>query len=114
MNRLQPLRAAQASKKRCPQGLESVRENRKKQHATLPRKTFPREVVNTEISPLRFASVEMTKGRVALPRRVVAGQRAFFINVGWAEGPLVTPSKNISMKGPRNCRSLRYASLRSG
>jgi hypothetical protein len=28
-------------------------------------KTFPREFVNTEISPLRFASVEMTKGRVA-------------------------------------------------
>jgi hypothetical protein len=27
----------------------------------------------------------MTKGRVALPRRVVAGQRAFFITLG---GPL--------------------------
>jgi hypothetical protein len=28
-------------------------------------KTFPRRSIHTEISPLRFASVEMTKGSVA-------------------------------------------------
>jgi hypothetical protein len=27
------------------------------------RKTFPRESIHTEISPLRYASVEMTKGK---------------------------------------------------
>jgi hypothetical protein len=31
------------------------------------RKTFPRGSINTEISPLRCASVEMTKGTAALP-----------------------------------------------
>jgi hypothetical protein len=31
------------------------------------RKTFPRRSINTEISPLRCASVEMTKGRADLP-----------------------------------------------
>jgi hypothetical protein len=31
-------------------------------NATLGRKTFPGEGINTEISPHRFASVEMTKG----------------------------------------------------
>src|ERR1700678_4302780 len=40
---------------------------------TLCRKTFPRESIHTEISPLRYAPVEMTKGRVALPGRAVAG-----------------------------------------
>jgi phosphoglycolate phosphatase len=30
-------------------------------------KTFPRKSIHTEISPLRCASVEMTKGRAALP-----------------------------------------------
>jgi hypothetical protein len=39
------------------------------------RKTFPRRSINTEISPLRCASVEMTKGRVTLPREAVAGPR---------------------------------------
>jgi hypothetical protein len=40
-------------------------------------KTFPRKGVHTEISPLRFASVEMTKGRAALPGRAVAEQKPF-------------------------------------
>ena len=35
-------------------------------------KNISRKSINTEISPLRFASVEMTKGRGALPGRVVA------------------------------------------
>jgi hypothetical protein len=34
-------------------------------------KTFPRMSIHTEISPLRYASVDMTKGRTVLPRRVV-------------------------------------------
>jgi hypothetical protein len=32
------------------------------------RSVFPREGLHTEISPLRYASVEMTKGRAVLPR----------------------------------------------
>ena len=44
--------------------------------------TFPRGSIHTEISPLRFASVEMTKGRVALPERVVAEEKRFFIALG--------------------------------
>jgi hypothetical protein len=39
------------------------------------RKTFPRKNIHTEISPLRFASVEMTKGRAVLPESVVAEQK---------------------------------------
>jgi hypothetical protein len=35
-----------------------------------------------QISPLRCASVEMTKGRAALPGRVVAEQTPFFIALG--------------------------------
>jgi hypothetical protein len=50
------------------------------------RKTFPRESIHTEISPLRFASVEMTKGRAVLPERVVAEPRAVFSSP-WVGGP---------------------------
>jgi hypothetical protein len=50
------------------------------------RKTSPRKSIHTEISPLRFASVEMTKGRGALPEREVAGQKAFFITLGGPQG----------------------------
>ena len=35
----------------------------------LCRKTFPRQSIHTEISPLRYASVEMTKGREVVARR---------------------------------------------
>jgi hypothetical protein len=42
-----------------------------------PPKTFPGRGINTEISPLRYAPVEMTKGRAALPERVVAGLELF-------------------------------------
>jgi hypothetical protein len=38
---------------------------------TLRRKTFPRRAIHTEISPLRCAPVEMTKGRAALAEREV-------------------------------------------
>jgi hypothetical protein len=46
------------------------------------RKTFPGRGVNTEISPLRCASVEMTKGRGALPWESGRGQREFFLPLG--------------------------------
>jgi hypothetical protein len=78
-------------------------------------KTFPRKSIHTDISPLRFSSVEMTKGRVVMvrsrglgvvkpqsstplrsgrddkgelvfPGRVVAEQEQFFITLG---GPKV-------------------------
>src|ERR1700728_4111072 len=45
-------------------------------------KTFPGKSIHTEISPLRCAPVEMTKGRAALPLSVVAEQSLFFINLG--------------------------------
>src|ERR1700733_12668068 len=35
-----------------------------------------------QISPLRCAPVEMTKGRAALPASVVAEQKVFFITLG--------------------------------
>jgi hypothetical protein len=38
-------------------------------------KTFPGKSIHTEISPLRCASVEMTKGRAALPGRIVVGRK---------------------------------------
>src|ERR1700721_3112692 len=40
------------------------------------RKTFSRKSIHTEISPLRCAPVEMTKGRAALPGTVVAEQES--------------------------------------
>jgi hypothetical protein len=39
---------------------------------SLRRKTFPRRGIHTEVSPLRCAPVEMTRGREALPGREVA------------------------------------------
>jgi hypothetical protein len=44
----------------------------KKSQPPLRRKTFPRRGIHTEISPLRCAPVEMTKGRAELPGREVA------------------------------------------
>jgi hypothetical protein len=42
--------------------------------------------VEPQISPLRCASVEMTKGRAVPPATVVAEQ-AVFHHLGWAESP---------------------------
>jgi hypothetical protein len=50
-------------------------------------KTFQRRGIHTEISPLRCASVEMTKGRSVLPGRVVAEQKPFFITLVGPKGP---------------------------
>ena len=41
-------------------------------------KTLPRKSIHTEISPLRSASVEMTKGRAVHPGGVVAQQKTVF------------------------------------
>jgi hypothetical protein len=41
------------------------------------RKTFPRKSIHTEISPLRCASVEMTKGRAVLSWMAVADESRF-------------------------------------
>jgi hypothetical protein len=45
-------------------------------------KHFQEGTAEPQISPLRCASVEMTKGRAALPGRVVAEQKPFFIALG--------------------------------
>src|SRR5580700_3437751 len=51
-----------------------------KAHDSSGRKTLPREgPLTPQISPLRCAPVEMTKGRAALPATVVAEQEPFFI-----------------------------------
>jgi hypothetical protein len=65
-----------------------------------------------QISPLRCASVEMTKGRAVLPGEVVAEQRPFFITLG-ARKQMTPLLKNISKKRPLNRRSLHFAPLRS-
>jgi hypothetical protein len=39
-------------------------------------KHFQEGTAEPQISPLRFASVEMTKGRAVLPGRVVAGKKS--------------------------------------
>jgi hypothetical protein len=48
-----------------------------------------------QISPLRFATVEMTKGRAVLPGRVAAEREPFFITLGGpkAHGTLVEMTK---------------------
>ena len=51
------------------------------------RKTFPRKSIHTEISPLRCAPVEMTKGRAVLPEREVAEQKPLFVAPDERKGP---------------------------
>src|SRR6202020_643411 len=54
-----------------------------KAHDSSGRKTLPRKgPLTPQISPLRCAPVEMTKGRAALPATVVAEQDPFFIALG--------------------------------
>jgi hypothetical protein len=45
-------------------------------------KHFQETTAKPQISPLRCAPVEMTKGRAALPQTVVAEQDPFFIALG--------------------------------
>jgi hypothetical protein len=46
---------------------------------------FQETTAKPQISPLRCAPVEMTKGRAALPETVVAEQDPFFIALGGPE-----------------------------
>ncbi len=64
---------------------------------TLCRKHFQERAAEPQISPLRCASVEMTKGRVVLPSTVVAEQEQFFIALGGPK-PMIPLSKNIPKK----------------
>jgi hypothetical protein len=48
-------------------------------HDSSVEKHFQERAAEPQISLLRFASVEMTKGRAVLPGRVVAEQKPFFI-----------------------------------
>ena len=99
---------------------------------TLCRKTFPRESIHTEISPLRYAPVEMTKGRVALPGRAVAGLKHPMSEsihteipplrcapVKMTKGRVALPGRTVAgLKHPMRerastQRSLRCATLRS-
>ena len=67
---------------RKPQGTVQI--------APLSRKTFPGEVVNTEISPLRFASVEVTN---------------LFTRLGMAGGPF-KPKQGLNGPPAKDIRSL--------
>ena len=53
-----------------------------KAHDSSGRKHSQERSAGPQISPLRCAPVEMTKGRVALPATVVAEQDPFFIALG--------------------------------
>jgi hypothetical protein len=54
-------------------------------------KNISRKSIHTEISQLRCAPVEMTKGRAVLPGTVVDGQKLFFITLGGRAGPMTSP-----------------------
>jgi hypothetical protein len=56
-------------------------------HDSSVEKRFQEGAAAPQISPLRFAPVEMTKGRAVLPGTVVAEQEPFFHHLGRAEGP---------------------------
>jgi hypothetical protein len=81
-------------------------------HDSSGRKTSPGRGVNTEISPLRFASVEMTKVRATLPWESGLGQKTFFITLG---GPQVHDSSGRKTSPGRGVNTeispLRFASV---
>jgi hypothetical protein len=66
---------------------------------TLNRETFPRESIHTEMSPLRWASVEMTKGRAVLPVRGVAEQKPFSSPCASDYSPLSSRPKRSAVEG---------------
>jgi hypothetical protein len=77
-------------------------------HDSSCRKTFPGRGVNTEISPLRYASVEMTKGRTALPWRATLDRRRF--SSPWVgRRPMTPPIEKHFQEGASTQRSLRCA-----
>src|ERR1700728_822781 len=78
-------------------------------------KTFPGKSIHTEISPLRCAPVEMTKGRAVLPGTVVAEQEPLFITLGGTAGPstALRSGRKTFPRKVRYRRSLHFATLRS-
>jgi hypothetical protein len=54
-------------------------------HDSFVEKHFQERAAEPQISPLRCASVEMTKGRAVLRGRVAAEQEPFFIASGGPE-----------------------------
>ena len=72
-----------------------------KAHDSSGRKTFPRKgPLTPQISPLRWAPVEMTKGRAALPATVVAEQDPFFIALGGPKAHDSSGRKTFPRGGP--------------
>jgi hypothetical protein len=53
-----------------------------KAHGSSVEKHSQEGIAEPQISPLRCAPVEMTKGRAVLPGRVVAEREPFFITLG--------------------------------
>ena len=72
-----------------------------KAHDSSVEKHFQEGTAEPQISPLRCASVEMTKGRAVLPGESCCWTGAVFHHLGWARRPMTPLSKNISKKGPR-------------
>jgi len=58
-----------------------------KAHDSSVEKHFQERAAEPQISPLRYASVEMTKGRAVPPSTVVTEQEPFFITLGGPKGP---------------------------
>src|ERR1700735_3438636 len=72
-----------------------------KAHDSSGRKTLPRKgPLTPQISPLRCAPVEMTKGRAALPFRVGGEQDPFFIALGGPKTHDSSGRKTLPRKGP--------------
>jgi hypothetical protein len=62
------------------------------------KKDFHEQTAGPQISPLRCASVEMTKGKAALPGRVVAEQEPFCITLGGRSRTMTPPGRKQSCK----------------
>src|SRR6202046_4713272 len=72
-----------------------------KAHDSSGRKTLPRKgPLTPQISPLRCAPVEMTKGRAALPTTVVAEQVPFFIALSGPKAHDSSGRKTLPREGP--------------
>jgi hypothetical protein len=71
-------------------------------------KHFQERTAEPQISPLRCAPVEMTKGRAVLPATVVAEQDAFFITMGGPQSHDSSVEKHFQERVSTQ-RSLHYA-----
>jgi len=79
-----------------------------KAHDPSVEKHFQERAAEPQISPQRYASVEMTKGRAVLPGRVVAEQEPFFITLGGPKAHDPSVEKHSEERA-----SLHFAALRS-